>query len=150
MRREVCVRAEGWEETRREGRETDHKKEEEVSGRKHIYSKSNLLNQSFSLFFLLLWRQRKKYDAERGLLLSLSVSQPSCRHTLPRDHLSQAMVYTMLVEGMATGLSSEAVKQADNAPCPVYDPFSSEPAGVSRWHAQEKETHHHHVILCIR
>lgn len=123
----------------REGRETDWKREEDVSGRKHIYSKSNLLSQSSSVFFLLLPRRRKKYDAGRGLLLSLSLGQPSCRHTLLRHHFSSAVVCTMLVEGMAMVLSDEQwIRQM--MPALVYGPFSSEPAGVSGWHAQGEDT----------
>lgn len=71
----------------------ENKKAEEKScGREHIYSKNNLLSQSFSVFFLLLLRQRKKYDAGREDSLSLSLSQTFCWQTLPKNHFSLTMV----------------------------------------------------------
>lgn len=54
----------------------------------HLFQKQ-FTQPSFSVFFLLLLRQRKKYDAGRGILLYLFLGQPSCQHTLPRDHFLQ-------------------------------------------------------------
>lgn len=101
----------------REGREPEtEKQEKESSGREDIYSKGNLLSQSFSVFFWLLLRHRKTYDARRELSLSLSLSQTSCWQILPRDHFSSAMVCAMPVQGLTTGQSAQAVEMSRESP----------------------------------
>lgn len=112
--------------------EPGNKKEKEKScGTEHIYSKNSLLSQSFSVFFLLLLRQRKKYDAGREDSLSLSLSQTFCWQTLPKNHFSLTMVCDSSC-GWPQGWVTKRRKWAEDLPPLPMSLSPSIPAGIIR------------------
>lgn len=126
-------------------RERKTYKEKGTSERVFIDSKSNLLHWSFPVFFWLLLRQRKKYDARRELFYLT----PSAK--LPADTLCPGAIFLFSNDLHSTSLGEEQI-----AECPSHkmgresvllprSPFFSAPAGVGM--ARERAGHAHPTVI---